>query len=93
VIASYADKDTEKIALGIRVRKFAAIARVAQRKLLGLRIAAKLDDLKVPPGNRLEALKDDREGQYNIRINDQCRICFSWKDGQAYDVAIVDYHS
>ncbi len=57
-----------------------------------LDVAAKLDDLRVPPGNRLEKLKGNREGQYSIRINDQYRICFTWQDGNAYDVEIVDYH-
>jgi len=54
--------------------------------------AAKLDDLRVPPGNRLEKLKGDREGQYSIRVNDQYRICFTWEDGNAYDVEVADYH-
>ncbi len=93
MIASYADKDTENIALSVRVKRFEAIARIAQRKLLGLRIARTLEDLTVPPGNRLEVLKGDRKGQHSIRINDQYRICFRWKDGQAYEVEIVDYHS
>ncbi len=57
-----------------------------------LDVAARLDDLRVPPGNRLEKLKGNREGQYSIRINDQYRICFSWQDGDAYEVEIVDYH-
>ena len=92
MIASYADKNTERLALGIRVKKFEAIERTAQRKLLGLRVAATLEDLEVPPGNQLEALKGDRKGQHSIRINDQYRICFTWKDGQAHDVEIVDYH-
>jgi proteic killer suppression protein len=92
VIASYADKNTERLALGIRVKKFQAIERIARRKLLGLRIAARLEDLKAPPGNQLEALKGDRKGQHSIRINDQYRICFRWEDGQAHDVEIVDYH-
>lgn len=93
MIASYADKDTEKVAQGLRVKKFELVARIAQRKLLALRIAETIDDLKSPPGNHLEALKGRRQGQYSIRINDQYRVCFSWKEGQAYDVEIVDYHS
>lgn len=93
MIASYADKDTEKVAQGLRVKKFESVARIAQRKLLALRIAETIDDLKSPPGNHLEALKGRRQGQYSIRINDQYRVCFSWKEGQAYDVEIVDYHS
>ena len=93
MIASYADKDTEKVAQGLRVKKFESVARIAQRKLLALRIAETMDDLKSPPGNHLETLKGRRQGQYSIRINDQYRVCFSWKEGQAYDVEIVDYHS
>ena len=92
MIASFADKDTERLAQGIRVRKFVAFERVAMRKLRQLQAAALLDDLRVPPGNRLEALQGDRAGQYSIRINDQFRICFSWHDGLANDVEIVDYH-
>jgi proteic killer suppression protein len=93
VIASYRNKETEQVAMGVRVKKFEAIARIAQRKLLGLRAASTLEDLTVHPGNRLETLKGDRKGQYSIRINDQYRICFTWKDGSAYDVEVVDYHS
>ncbi|MFM7783982.1 MAG: type II toxin-antitoxin system RelE/ParE family toxin [Gammaproteobacteria bacterium] len=68
------------------------IERPARRKLLFLHRALRLDDLRVPPGNRLEALKGERKGQYSIRINDQWRICFRWEDGDAFDVEIVDYH-
>lgn len=93
MIASYADRQTEMVALGIRVKKFEAIARMAQKKLSVLRAAAKLEDLKTPSGNRLESLLGDRKGQHSIRINDQYRICFLWKDGSAYEVEIVDYHS
>jgi len=74
------------------VRRFAAIAVVARRKLRQIEIAGRLDDLRVPPGNRLEALKGDRAGMYSIRINDQWRICFRWVDAAADDVEIVDYH-
>jgi toxin HigB-1 len=74
-------------------RKFPPnLIRVALRKLLLLNSARRLDDLRVPPGNRLEALKADREGQFSIRINDQFRICFTWKDVDAFDVEITDYH-
>lgn len=93
MIASYANKDTENLALGVRVKRFGAVARIAQRKLLALRIAATLEDLTMPPGNRSEALKGERKGQHSIRINDQYRVCFRWKDGHAHDVEIVDYHS
>lgn len=65
---------------------------MALRKLLMLDAATLLDDLKIPPANRLEALRGNRKGQHSIRINDQWRICFHWKDGNAYDVEIVDYH-
>jgi proteic killer suppression protein len=65
---------------------------MARRKLRQLEVAGRLDDLKVPPGNRLEALKGDRQGQYSIRINDQWRICFRWAGARAEDVEIVDYH-
>lgn len=75
------------------VARFRAIERPARRKLLYLSQARSLQDLLVPPGNRLEALKGDRKGQHSIRINDQWRICFRWLDGHAYDVDIVDYHS
>ena len=92
VIATYRDKDTEKVALGLRVKKFEAIARIAQRKLAVLDAATKLEDLEVPPGNRLEALSGNRKGQHSIRINDQYRICFIWRDKDAYQVEIVDYH-
>ena len=68
------------------------IQRSARRKLLALHAAAELRDMAVPPGNRLEALKGTRAGQHSIRINDQWRICFRWREGNAFDVAIVDYH-
>ena len=68
------------------------VQRVALRKLLLLDAAESLDDLRVPPGNRLEKLRGDRKGQYSIRINDQWRVCFRWEDGDAYDVEIADYH-
>lgn len=93
MIVSFADRDTEKAAFGIRVKKFEAIAHTAQRKLRVLRAAGSLGDLRVPPGNRLEALAGDRQGQYSMRINDQYRICLRFEEGNAYDVEIVDYHS
>ncbi|MHB1513982.1 MAG: type II toxin-antitoxin system RelE/ParE family toxin [Acidiferrobacter sp.] len=74
------------------VPRFRAIERVARRKLLYLHQARRLEDLKAPPGNRLEALKGDRKGQHSIRINDQWRVCFRWQNGDAFDVEIVDYH-
>ncbi len=92
VIGSFAQKEAELLFHDKPVRRFAAIERVVRRKLLLLHAAARLDDLRVPPGNRLEALKGDRAGQHSIRVNDQWRICFIWKEGEAHDVEIVDYH-
>jgi len=92
VIRSFRCKDTERLARGQRVRRFIAIERVAQRKLAQLNAAATLDFLRAPPGNRLEALRGDRLGQYSIRISDQWRLCFRYEDGNAFDVEIVDYH-
>lgn len=92
MIKSFACAKTEALARGERVRRFVNIASVARRKLRQLEISARLDDLRVPPGNRLEALKGDRAGQYSIRINDQWRLCFRWTAAGAEDVEIVDYH-
>ena len=92
MIASFRDADTEALAAGRRVRRFHGIEAVARRKLRQLQIAGRLTDLRVPPGNRLEALKGDRAGQYSIRVNDQYRICFRWTPAGAADVEIVDYH-
>ena len=92
MIRSYRDKDTEKFAGGESVRRFQSFARVAYRKIKSLMAAGALEDLRVPPGNHLEALSGDREGQHSIRINDQWRICFVWNDGGAEAVEIVDYH-
>jgi toxin HigB-1 len=77
---------------GRRVKRFVAFESVARRKLRQLEIAGRLDDLRVPPGNRLEALKGDRAGQHSIRINDQFRVCFTWTAAGPEDVEIVDYH-
>ena len=92
MIRSFRCRDTERLHHGERVRRFVAIETVARRKLLILDAAARLDDLRVPPGNRLEALKGDRAGQHSIRINDQWRVCFRWFAAGAEDVEIVDYH-
>lgn len=92
MIHSFANKETRQLALGYRVRRFLAIEAVARRKLRQLEIAEVISDLKIPPGNRLEALRGDRHGQHSIRINDQWRICFRWTDAGAHDVEIVDYH-
>ncbi|MGD9878577.1 MAG: type II toxin-antitoxin system RelE/ParE family toxin [Reyranella sp.] len=92
MIKSFRCRDTENLARGERVKRFVNIESVARRKLRQLEIAARLDDLKVPPGNRLEALKGRRAGQFSIRINDQWRVCFRWTGSDAEDVEIVDYH-
>ena len=92
MIKSFKCADTEALAKGTRVRRFVNIADVARRKLRQLEIAARLEDMRVPPGNRLEVLKGDRTGQHSIRINDQWRICFRWSEAGADDVEIVDYH-
>lgn len=92
MIASFKDKDTETLASGKRVARFQAFERVARRKLRQLEIAGSLDDLRVPPGNRLDALQGDRAGQHSIRINEQYRVCFVWTSAGAQDVEIVDYH-
>ncbi len=93
MIKSFADRETERLFYGLRARRLPAdLLRVALRKLVQVNAAATLDFLRVPPGNRLEALKGNRAGQHSIRINDQWRICFRWHDGNAYDVEIVDYH-
>jgi proteic killer suppression protein len=92
VIVSFADKDTERLAAGQRIRQFTSVESIARRKLRQLDIAGRLEDLKVPPGNRLEALKGRRKGQMSIRINDQWRVCFRWTTAGPADVEIVDYH-
>lgn len=92
MIRSFADKDTAALANGERVRRWINIESVARRKLAQLHAATTLNFMSVPPGNRLEALKGDRNGQHSIRINDQFRVCFVWKDGDAYGVEITDYH-
>ena len=92
MIVSFKDADTEALAKGRRVRRFASIETVARRKLRQLQIAGRVDDLRVPPGNRLEALRGGRAGQHSIRVNDQFRVCFRWTAAGAADVEIVDYH-
>lgn len=90
---SFACKDTEKIYRREYARKLPGdIQRIAMRKLWMIDAAPDMKSLRVPPGNRLEALKGGRSGQHSIRINDQWRVCFRWKDGKAYSVKIVDYH-
>lgn len=92
MIKTFANNDTQALFEGTRVRRWVNIEAVARRKLVQLHAAATLDFLRVPPGNRLEALKGDRAGQHSIRVNDQFRVCFTWLDGDAYNVEIVDYH-
>jgi proteic killer suppression protein len=92
VIKSFKCDDTRALSRGEPVKRFANIAAVARRKLRQLEIAERLDDLRVPPGNRLEALKGDRAGQHSIRVNDPFRVCFRWTPSGADDVEIVDYH-
>jgi proteic killer suppression protein len=92
MIKSFRSKDTELLLGYHRSRRFAAIERVALRKLLQLQAATELHVLASPPGNRLAALRGTRAGQHSIRINDQWRICFVWRNGHCYDVEIVDYH-
>ncbi len=92
MIKSFKCEYTEALSKGHRVKQFVNIAKVARRKLRQLEIASRLDDLRVPPGNHLEALKSDRSGQYSIRINDQWRVCFRWTNAGAENVEIVDYH-
>ena len=92
MIISFRDSETESIWVGRRIRRLPGdIQDVALRKLRLLNNAKRIDDLRVPPGNRLESLKGSRSGQHSIRINDQWRICFVWKDNHAHQVEIVDY--
>jgi proteic killer suppression protein len=92
MISTFKSSDTEALFNGIRVARFVNIQVVALRKLAMLNRAEKLEDLRIPPNNRLEQLKPDRAGQWSIRINDQWRVCFRFESGQAFDVEIVDYH-
>lgn len=92
MIVAFRDADTAALASGRTTRRFATIVTVARRKLRQLEIAGRLEDLRVPPGNRLEALKGNRAGQHSIRINDQYRVCFRWTPAGPTDVEIVDYH-
>jgi proteic killer suppression protein len=93
VIKTFADRRTRDLFLNGQAKRFPSdVAARAARKLEYVDLAKKLDDLKVPPGNRLHALKDDRKGQHAISINDQWRICFRFVEGDAYDVEVCDYH-
>ena len=92
MIQSFKEADAQALFAGKRVPRFVNFRAVAERKLQMLHRATRLDDLRSPPNNRLEALKGDRAGTYSIRINDQWRLCFRFEDGHAFDVEIVDYH-
>lgn len=92
MIRSFACRDTQRLARGQRVARFAGIDQSARKRLRHLELAERLADLAVVPGNRLEALRGNRAGQHSIRINDQYRLCFRWINGNAVDVEIVDYH-
>ncbi len=92
MIRSFRSKETEALFNDRPVVRYQAFERIARRKLLFLHRARKMEDLRAPPGNRLEALKGDRKGQHSIRINDRWRICFVWRRGDAFEVEIVDYH-
>jgi proteic killer suppression protein len=93
MILSFRCKHTEALlASGVCHPKWQSFERIARRKLLMVDSARSLHDLKIPPANRLEALRGDRRGQHSIRVNDQYRVCFVWRDGDAFDVEIVDYH-
>jgi proteic killer suppression protein len=93
VIQTFANKETAAAFAGYRVRRFGADwLPVARRKLAQLHLARGIEDMRAPPGNRLERLTGDREGQWSVRINDQWRLCFAWRNGHAWDVEIADYH-
>ena len=92
MIKTFADKQTQTLFEGKSPRKYRAFQQQAEKKLQMLDMAVTLDFLRSPPGNRLEALSGDREGQHSIRINQQWRLCFRWVDGEAFDVEIADYH-
>ncbi len=92
MIRSFKSKDAASLFHDMPVRRFQAIERPARRTLLYLHRARVLEDVKAPPGNQREPLKGDRRGQHSVRINDQWRICFTWRSGDADDVEIVDYH-
>jgi len=93
MIRDFRDRDTERLFHRVPVRKWGSdVLRMGLRKLRILDAAATLEDLKSPPGNRLEKLRGDRAGQWSIRVNDQWRLCFRWREGDAHDVEMVDYH-
>lgn len=92
MIRSFADRETEKVFHHRHSRRYAAFERIALRRLRQIQSVSSVEELLEPPGNRLEKLKGNRTGQWSLRINDQYRICFRWRDGDAFEVEIVDYH-
>ena len=92
MIRTFKSKDAELIFRGLNSKRFNKLAPVIERKLLQIHAAVALSDISIFPGNRLETLKGNRKGQHSIRINDQYRVCFVWREGDAYEVDIVDYH-
>lgn len=93
MIQSFSSKETAAIFIGLAVRRLPPeLQQTARRKLMQLDAVRMIDELRIPPGNRLETLKGNRKGQWSIRINDQWRVCFRWEQGNAEDVEIVDYH-
>jgi proteic killer suppression protein len=92
MIGSFKDEEARRIFRRETSRRFGPLVRVIYRKLLEIDAAITVDKLRAPPGNRLEALRGSRAGQHSIRVNDQYRICFTWRDGYAYDIEVTDYH-
>jgi proteic killer suppression protein len=92
VIRSFGDEETRRFWLTGQTRRFGKIAKAAVRKIQAIDFVSRIEDLRNPPGNRLEKLHGGREGQYSIRINDQYRVCFRWEDGHAWEVEIAGYH-
>jgi proteic killer suppression protein len=92
MIGGFKDDEIRRIFLREKTRRFSSLSRVILRKLLQIDAARTLESLRSPPANQLEALKWDRAGQHSIRVNDQYRICFVWRDGYAYDIEVTDYH-
>ena len=92
MIQSFADEDTEAVYLTGKSRRWGSIARIAARRLQAIDFTSAIEDLKNPPGNRLEKMKGDRQDRWSIRIDDQYRVCFRWDGRDAWDVEIVDYH-